>query len=286
MATVTAFTGVGAGLYLKKKCSCRSGGGGGGGGIRRRNPSLSSLFLGRKTKTCSCGGLELGETPITIATAFHPLSISLSQIRTKQPSQPPPPPLFFKTSRRDAIFFIFSFLSLSKTRMAFAFSFGIPGPKEWLKDQKKKTSRFILAPIDASRNTLQDASVLLRSANMGISNKDLAEFQRLLKAAARDCVQQERDSFVAFQSQTGVEVCTFRLIFQNASSLLDDRNPQKLEAEALLGDLISSLSHLSDILNNCDLQLPSDRQKVENGLMDSISVLNKFEQGIKNCLDV
>ena len=37
-------------------------------------------------------------------------------------------------------------------------------------------------------------------------NKDLEEVQRLLKSAARDCVPQERNSFVAFQATTGVEV--------------------------------------------------------------------------------
>lgn len=34
------------------------------------------------------------------------------------------------------------------------------------------------------------------------------------------------------------QVCTFRLIVKNAASLLDDRDPVKLEAEAKLTDLI------------------------------------------------
>lgn len=35
-----------------------------------------------------------------------------------------------------------------------------------------------------------------------------------------------------------LQVCTFSLIFKNASSLLDDKNPVKLEVEAMLGDLV------------------------------------------------
>lgn len=38
------------------------------------------------------------------------------------------------------------------------------------------------------------------------AEKDLEEFQRLLRSAARDCVPKDRNSFVAFQANTGVEV--------------------------------------------------------------------------------
>ncbi|RWR72374.1 Chloroplast thylakoid membrane [Cinnamomum micranthum f. kanehirae] len=190
-----------------------------------------------------------------------------------------------KASRRNAIFFL-SFLSLTQTPKACsAFSFGIPGPKEWLKDQKKKTSKFLLAPIDASRESLRSASVLLRTTPES-STKDLGEeVQKLLKSAARDCVLEDRNSFVSFQAQTGVEVCTFSLILKNASSLLDDRNPIKLETEAILGDLVRSFTFLNGELSTSDLQLPSDRQKVEDMLTDTISSLKKFEEGVKNCLD-
>ncbi|XXG45627.1 hypothetical protein AAC387_Pa02g0665 [Persea americana] len=191
-----------------------------------------------------------------------------------------------KTSRRNAIFF-FSFLSLTQTpKASSAFSFGIPGPKEWLKDQKKKTSKFLLAPIDASRESLRNASVLLKTTTPDSSTKDLGEeVQKLLKSAARDCVSEDRNSFVSFQAQTGVEVCTFSLILKNASSLLDDRNPIKLETEAILGDLVRSFTFLNGELSTSDLQLPSDRQKVEDMLTDTISSLEKFEEGVKNCLD-
>ena len=38
------------------------------------------------------------------------------------------------------------------------------------------------------------------------SSKDMEEVQRLLSSAVRDCVPGERNSFVAFQANTGVEV--------------------------------------------------------------------------------
>lgn len=38
------------------------------------------------------------------------------------------------------------------------------------------------------------------------SPPDVDQVQELVRAAARDCVPEERNSFVAFQSQTGVEV--------------------------------------------------------------------------------
>jgi hypothetical protein len=42
-----------------------------------------------------------------------------------------------------------------------AFSLGISGPKEWLKGQKQKTAKFLFAPINASRDRLDSARLLL-----------------------------------------------------------------------------------------------------------------------------
>ncbi|EOY14762.1 Chloroplast thylakoid membrane [Theobroma cacao] len=188
-------------------------------------------------------------------------------------------------SRRDAafLFLISLFPSLCQPSHASAFSIGISGPKEWLKEQKRKSSKFLVAPIDASRQSLRSAYLLLMDKE---STKDLEEVQKLLKSAARDCVVQERNSFVAFQASTGVEVCTFRLIVKNASSLLEDKNPVKLEAEAMLDDLISSFTSLNSLANETDIQVSSSRQKVADALMDTISSLDKFEQGVKDCLEV
>ncbi|OIV97622.1 hypothetical protein TanjilG_12379 [Lupinus angustifolius] len=70
------------------------------------------------------------------------------------------------------------------------------------------------------------------------SDEDLQKIQDLFRSAARDCVPEDRNSFVNFQANTGVEVCTFRLIVKNAASLRASKDPVKLKAEALLDNLI------------------------------------------------
>ncbi|KAK6938822.1 hypothetical protein RJ641_032330 [Dillenia turbinata] len=191
----------------------------------------------------------------------------------------------FRFSRRDAAFLsLISISPLSKSDSALAF--GISGPKDWLKGQKKKASKFLLAPIDASRNSLQAAYILLMDSNSAKPDDELGEIQRLLKSAARDCVPEERNSFVSFQAKTGVEVCTFRLVVKNASSLLDDKNPVKLEAEAMLDDLIRSFTSLTVLANEVNIQVASSRQKLAGAVKDTISSLGTFEQGIKDCLEV
>ncbi|CAK9176364.1 unnamed protein product [Ilex paraguariensis] len=194
-----------------------------------------------------------------------------------------------KISRRDAavLLSIISLIpSLHQPSPAAAFSFGISGPKDWLREQKKKSSKFLLAPIDASRNSLRTARLLLTNDNTDNGDKELEEIQRLLISAARDCVPEERNSFVSFQASTGVEVCTFRLVMKNAASLLGDKDPVKLEAEAVLSDLIRSFSFLNGLASETNMQLTSSRQKLADALMDTISALNKFEHGVKDCLEV
>ncbi|XP_074575116.1 uncharacterized protein LOC141831619 isoform X2 [Curcuma longa] len=165
---------------------------------------------------------------------------------------------------------------------ASALSFGIPGPKDWLREQKKKSAKFVLAPIEASRETLRSAYGLL-SESEGEKSQEVI---RLLNLASRDCVPQQRNTLVQLQSQTGVEVCTFRLVVNNAASLLDKNDPVKLEAEASLDDLIRSFSFLGNLMTDCNFQIETDREKLRDGLMDTVSSLDRFEQGIKNCLGV
>nr|CAD1828167.1 unnamed protein product [Ananas comosus var. bracteatus] len=112
------------------------------------------------------------------------------------------------------------------------------------------------------------------------------EVRSLLHLAARDCVPEQRNSLVAFQSQTGVEVCTFRLLVNNAASLLDNGDPVKLEAEARLAEVIRLFSSIGSVINQSNLQLDSDREKLKEGLTDTISALDEFEQGIKDCLGI
>lgn len=194
-----------------------------------------------------------------------------------------------KVSRREAavlLSFIGLIPSLTQPSPATAFSLGISGPKDWLREQKKKASKFVLAPIDASRNNLQFVYQSLTNGKSDYSGKDLEEVKRLLKSAARDCIVGERNSLVAFQANTGVEVCTFTLVVKNAASLLDDKDPIKLKAEAKLSDLIRSFTSLNGVANEADIQLASNRQKMADALMNTISSLNNFEQGIKDCLEI
>ncbi|XP_050366480.1 uncharacterized protein LOC126784961 isoform X2 [Argentina anserina] len=183
-------------------------------------------------------------------------------------------------TRRDLSLLSFIALVPPLSRPDPAFGFGISGPKDWLREQKKKASRFLLAPIDASRESLLAAHRLLND-----TNQEIEEVQRLFRSAARDCVVEDRSSFVAFQANTGVEVCTFRLVVKNAASLLRDKDPVKLEAESVLNDLIRSFSSLNVLVNESDVRLASERKKVADSLMDTISSLDKFEQGIKDCLE-
>ncbi|MCD9639213.1 hypothetical protein HAX54_023592 [Datura stramonium] len=199
--------------------------------------------------------------------------------------RPSPPPLEAKLfSRRNVILWLSLIAPL--TYPASALSFGISGPKEWLRDQKKKTAKYLLAPIDASRNILRSAYLLLTRTESDFGEKEFEEFQSLLRAAARDCVPQERSSFVQFQSNTGVEVCTFRLVVKNASSLLAEKDPVKLAAETKLIDLLRSFASLSDTATEINVQVASNRQKVANALMDTVTCLDNFEQGVKECLEV
>uniref|UniRef100_A0A453LXE7 Uncharacterized protein n=1 Tax=Aegilops tauschii subsp. strangulata TaxID=200361 RepID=A0A453LXE7_AEGTS len=159
-----------------------------------------------------------------------------------------------------------------------------PGPKELLREQKRKSARFLLAPIAASRETLVKAQDLLASENA--SAADAEEVRGRLSAAGRDCVPRERNSVVAFQSRTGVEVCTFSLILKNAASLLDDKDPVKVEADASLAELIQSFSDLGTVVENSNFELSDDRKKMKDDLLSTISALDKYEQGVKDCLGV
>ncbi|KAJ4964513.1 hypothetical protein NE237_024452 [Protea cynaroides] len=217
------------------------------------------------------------------------LPVNSTQVAVREEQQPlRSSPSKVQTCRRGvALLSLLAVIpSLYQPLSAAAFSIGFSGPKEWLREQKKKASKFLLAPIYASRESLRRVYLLLTANDFDYSSVDLGEVQGLLRSAARDCVPQERDSFVSFQANTGIEVCTFKLIVNNASSLLEDKNSVKLETEAMLDDLISSFTSLNGAINKTDVQLASNRQKVVDALMHTISSLDKFEQGIKDCLEI
>ncbi|KEH36155.1 hypothetical protein MtrunA17_Chr3g0141571 [Medicago truncatula] len=211
---------------------------------------------------------------------------SFSSIATAQFSLPPKRNLPLSSShifsRRDIA--LLSFFSLSAP--ASAIDIGISGPKDWLREQKKKSSKFLLAPVDASRESLRSVYLYLTETGATYTDEDLQKFQQLFRSAARDCVPEDRNSFVAFQANTGVEVCTFRLIVKNAASLLGKKDPVKLEAEALLENLIRSFASISGLANETNIELASDRSKIADAVSDTILSLDKFEQGIRDCLEI
>ncbi|XP_020272606.1 uncharacterized protein LOC109847777 [Asparagus officinalis] len=210
-----------------------------------------------------------------------PFTLSPSH-RHQKPNQNPNPSFSF-TSRRAALLLLSLPSLIAQPPPSTAISLGISGPKEWLRGQKKKAARYVLDPIVASQRSLRSAYLLMTSEAVdGVSE----EIKRLLNSARRDCVPQERSSVVAFQARSGVEVCTFKLIVKNAASLLDDSDPVKLEAEDRLDVLIRSFSALGTTVDKSDFRLNADREKVKEGLTDSIYALGKFGQAIKDCLGV
>lgn len=124
------------------------------------------------------------------------------------------------------VFLVFIFSSWSPSFIGLLAA----GPKDWLREQKRKASRFLLAPIEASRGSLHAVYLMLCKSftvsclsfislfrylltssplaanDSDYSNKDMEDVQRMLKSAARDCVLKDRNSFVQFQASTGVEV--------------------------------------------------------------------------------
>ncbi|KAF1893885.1 hypothetical protein Lal_00002427 [Lupinus albus] len=200
---------------------------------------------------------------------------------------------FLTPTRRDFAFL--SFLSSTTSLLsspASAIEFGICTlratlrPKDWLKEQKKKSSNFLLAPVDASRQILRSGYLFLTVTDTTYTDEDLQKIQDLFRSAARDCVPGDRNSFVNFQANTGVEVCTFRLIVKNAASLRASKDPVKLKAEALLDNLIRSFTSVSGLASETNIQLASNRRKISDAISDTLSSLDEFEQGIKDCLEI
>eukprot|EP00249_Psilotum_nudum_P013231 c24230_g1_i2 orf=334-1056(-) len=167
---------------------------------------------------------------------------------------------------------------------AYGFSFvGIPGPKEWLKGQKKRTAQFLLAPIIASWDKLNSAQLLLTSS---ISSREVKEVQKSVRAASCDCMAPEAGSFVAFQIKSGIEVCTFRLILKNAASLLDDRDPVTLRAYASLDNLIGSFIYLDQLLSSAVSETSLNREDLTGAFIQTKNALNAFEEGVRECLGI
>ncbi|KAK7352334.1 hypothetical protein VNO80_17754 [Phaseolus coccineus] len=221
-------------------------------------------------------------TVVSTISSFSAIFLSNDTARSSLPAKRTVSPSPYSVlSRRDIA--LLSFLALSPP--ASAIDIGISGPKNWLKEQKRKASKFLLAPVDASRQILRSAYLTLTKTDATYTDEDLEKIRQLFISAARDCVPQDRSSFVSFQAKSGVEVCTFRLIVKNAASLLGNKDPVKLKAEALLDNLTRSFTTISGMASETNIQLASHREKIADAVSDTISDLDKFEQGIRDCLE-
>ncbi|XP_042494411.1 uncharacterized protein LOC122073826 isoform X2 [Macadamia integrifolia] len=231
-----------------------------GYGVCAPQPHASCSSLERVGRSTMAAGVCLISSALSRPRAFLPANSTQVAVKEEQQSLRSSPSKVQTTRRNVSLLSLLAVIpSLYQPLSASAFSIGFSGPKEWLKEQKKKASKFLLAPIDASRESLHRVYLLLTASDFDYLSVDLGEVQGLLRSAARDCVPQERNSFVSFQSNTGVEVCTFRLLVNNASSLLENKNPVKLETEAMLDDLISSFTFLNGVIGKTDIQLASNR---------------------------
>ncbi|KAL3694249.1 hypothetical protein R1sor_007900 [Riccia sorocarpa] len=173
-------------------------------------------------------------------------------------------------------------LSVIPSQEASAFSPGFSGLKDWLKGQKQKNPQFLLAPIDASRERLNSALLLLTKPRE-LSTQELEEAARLVKVASRDCMPASDGSLIGLQSKTGVEVCTFKLVLKNAASLLADNDPLKLTAEQNLQALIRSFVILDGLLDDTSLSNSVDREGLTRALQDTYRSLDQFGAGVRSC---
>lgn len=153
-----------------------------------------------------------------------------------------------------------------------------------MKGQKRKTVQFLMNPIEASRNRLSSAVLLLSSAE-GSTFENYEEAGRLVKVAARDCTPTEAGSILDFQTRSGVEICTFKLILKNAASLLPDGDPVKLSAAAALNDLIRSFTTVDALLTSGGASAATQRDDVMGALKKTMTALDTFQQGVQSCLD-
>ncbi|KAH1252368.1 hypothetical protein GmHk_04G009357 [Glycine max] len=212
--------------------------------------------------------------------------IARSSLPPKRNVSPSP---FSTLSRRGIALLSFLSLSLSLSAPASAIEIGISGPKNWLKDQKRRPPStywpLSMPPVKSFALPISRSVSFAAETDAAYTDEDLEKIQQLFISAARDCVPQDRNSFVTFQANTGVEVCTFRLIVKNAASLLGNKDPVKLKAEALLDNLIRSFTSVSGMASKTNIQLASDRKKIADAVSDTISDLDKFELGIRDCLE-
>ncbi|KAH9625437.1 hypothetical protein KSS87_023304 [Heliosperma pusillum] len=99
--------------------------------------------------------LSLSPTPTSSLPLFPPKPPLSAAVTPPSPTEKSP-----AISRRIAAL-IPLISTAASPAFAFDFDFRISGPKDWLKEQKKKSVKYLLAPIIASREILSYAQQLL-----------------------------------------------------------------------------------------------------------------------------
>ncbi|CAI5490357.1 unnamed protein product [Closterium sp. Naga37s-1] len=127
-------------------------------------------------------------------------------------------------------------------------AFGLAGPKEWLKAQKRKSMQFLLNPLMVSSARLAAAKAEFEAST---TPSELASVQAGVREASLDCL--------APGFTPGVELCTFKLILKNAASLLDKNDPALVLGEEALLDLIWSFRQLHGLLDEAQGSDPPPR---------------------------
>lgn len=152
-------------------------------------------------------------------------------------------------------------------------AFALTGPKEWLKAQKRKSMQYLLNPLAVSAERLAAAKEEYMSTASSPPPADLSPVIAHVRDASLDCL--------APGFAPGVELCTFKLILKNSSSLLDDYDAAKLKGEDALLGLVGSFTELHLQLEEAQEQQGTDRGTILSSFSSVEKSLAQFEDAIR-----
>ncbi|CAI7732876.1 unnamed protein product [Closterium sp. NIES-53] len=153
-------------------------------------------------------------------------------------------------------------------------AFGLSGPKEWLKAQKRKSMQFLLNPLMVSSARLAAAKAEFEAST---TPSELASVQAGVREASLDCL--------APGFTPGVELCTFKLILKNAASLLDKNDPALVLGEEALLDLIWSFRELHGLLDEAQGSDPPPREYIMDSFSNVKTASQYFQSTIETIFD-
>ncbi|CAI5468870.1 unnamed protein product [Closterium sp. Yama58-4] len=153
-------------------------------------------------------------------------------------------------------------------------AFGLSGPKEWLKAQKRKSMQFLLNPLMVSSAHLAAAKAEFEAST---TPSELASVQAGVREASLDCL--------APGFTPGVELCTFKLILKNAASLLDKNDPALVLGEEALLDLIWSYRQLHGLLDEAQGSDPPPREYIMDAFSNVQTASKFFQSTIETIFD-